>query len=211
MFQARSRLKPRLTSSRYRRRPHCFLAAKVAVPTQYKLPQLPHHGKKGSTAGTLGKPSANFSRTRRLRAHRGDLPGLDTELSMRRRRIYKAHPACGWRASWSRAHSPRVYHTSYPVAVRRPALLGWASFRPCFATTPLPFHYPSVPHKPGVRTSASQALCHARHTHTRSAARCSSARPLQRVVRTANVSFGFILFVVPSMLLQSVRRSHGEF
>ena len=111
----------------------------------------------------IAQPSA-VSVARDVPGHRGDLPGEDTELSTRRRRIYKAYPACGWRASWSRAHSPRVYHTSYPVPVRRPALLGWASFRPCLTTTPLSFAYPSAPHKPGVRTLTSQALCHARHT-----------------------------------------------
>ena len=44
-------------------------------------------------------------------------------------RIYKAHPTRGWRTWWSRAHSSRVYHTSYPVPVRRPARLDWASSR----------------------------------------------------------------------------------
>ena len=44
-------------------------------------------------------------------------------LSMHKRRIYKAHPNCRWRTSRSRARSSRVYHTSYPVSVRRPASL----------------------------------------------------------------------------------------
>jgi hypothetical protein len=35
---------------------------------------------------------------------------------MRKRRIYKAHPICRWRTSWSRAHSSRMYHTSDPVS-----------------------------------------------------------------------------------------------
>ena len=36
---------------------------------------------------------------------------------------------CGWRTSRSRARSSRVHHTSYPVPVRRPARLDWASSR----------------------------------------------------------------------------------
>src|SRR3972149_11611195 len=58
---------------------------------------------------------------------------------MRRRRIYKAHPNQGWRTSWSRAHSSRMYHTSYPVSVRRPALLDWTSSKPHLTLTPLSF------------------------------------------------------------------------
>jgi hypothetical protein len=37
---------------------------------------------------------------------------------------------CGWRTSRSRARSSRVHHTSYPVPVRRPARVDWASSRP---------------------------------------------------------------------------------
>src|SRR5919198_2945338 len=40
------------------------------------------------------------------------------------------HTPCGWRTSRSRARSSRVCHTSYPVPVRRPARLDWASSRP---------------------------------------------------------------------------------
>src|SRR4029453_12112250 len=40
------------------------------------------------------------------------------------------HTPCGWRTSQSPARSSRVYHTSYPVPVRRPARLDWASSRP---------------------------------------------------------------------------------
>jgi len=65
--------------------------------------------------------------------------GKTQNFITRKRRIYKAHPIRGWRTSWSRAHSSRVYHTSDPVPVRRPALLDWASSRPRLATTPLPF------------------------------------------------------------------------
>jgi len=60
-------------------------------------------------------------------------------LRINGRPLHKARPYCGWRASWSRAHSPRTYHTSYPVPVRRPALLDWASSRPHLTMTPLPF------------------------------------------------------------------------
>ena len=37
---------------------------------------------------------------------------------------------CGWRTSRSRARSSRVHHTSYPVPVRRPARVAWASSSP---------------------------------------------------------------------------------
>jgi hypothetical protein len=42
-------------------------------------------------------------------------------------------------AARSRAHWPRLRHTSYPVPVRRPAALDWTSSRPQLAMTPLPF------------------------------------------------------------------------
>ena len=76
----------------------------------------------------------------------------------------KHAPLCRWRASRSRARSPRRYHTSYPVPVRRPALLDWASFRPRLTTMPLPFSLPSARRKPGVGAFTPQVLCHARHT-----------------------------------------------
>ena len=47
------------------------------------------------------------------------------------------HIPCGWRTSQSRARSSRVYHTSYPVPVRRPARLDWASSRPHLAVDAL--------------------------------------------------------------------------
>ena len=50
-----------------------------------------------------------------------------------RRRIYKMHPNRRWRASRSRARSPRMHHASYPVFVHRPAASDWASFRPRLA------------------------------------------------------------------------------
>jgi len=39
------------------------------------------------------------------------------------------HPNRRWRASRSRARSPRMHHASYPVFVHRPAALDWASNR----------------------------------------------------------------------------------
>jgi hypothetical protein len=47
------------------------------------------------------------------------------------------HTPCGWRTSRSRARSSRVCHTSYPVPVRRPARLDWASSRPHLAADAL--------------------------------------------------------------------------
>ena len=62
------------------------------------------------------------------------------ELSARRRRIYKAHPCCGGRTLWSRAHSSRMDHTSDPVPLRRPTILD--SRRSWFIG--MPVHTPSV-------------------------------------------------------------------
>jgi hypothetical protein len=104
-----------------------------------------------------------------------DLPGYDPERSARRGRISKAHPARGWRTSWSRAHSSRVHHTSYPVPVRRPALSAGASFRRPLAMTPLPCSSPSAPLIPGTGTSTPLALCHAWHTRTKLSGALSSA------------------------------------
>src|SRR4030095_2227845 len=66
---------------------------------------------------------------RRAGEPHADLLGSDTALSVPRRRMYQAHPTRGWRTLWSRAHSSRVYHTSYPVPVRRPARLDCAYSR----------------------------------------------------------------------------------
>ena len=74
------------------------------------------------------------------------------------------HTPCGWRTSLSRANSSRVYHTSYPVPVRRPACSDWTSSGPHLAVTPLSFSLPSAPLTPGIGTSTLLALCHARHT-----------------------------------------------
>ena len=82
---------------------------------------------------------ANSPRTRRSRATWEISQGKTQNFVARKRRIYKAHPNRRWRTSWSRAHWSRVYHTSYPVPVRRPALLDWASSRPSLAAAPLPF------------------------------------------------------------------------
>jgi hypothetical protein len=74
-----------------------------------------------------------------------------------------------WRASRSRARSPRMHHASYPVFVHRPAVSDWASFRPRLATTPLPFSLPSALRKPGRRTFTDEVTRHARRTRWRSA------------------------------------------
>ena len=78
-------------------------------------------------------PSANFSTVFSadcstpsfdLLKHQRDLPGQDTSLSLRERRIYKMHPNYRrGRTSRSRARSSRVHHASYPVFVHRPAAL----------------------------------------------------------------------------------------
>jgi hypothetical protein len=64
---------------------------------------------------------------------KGSLPRSAVIPSVHRRRIYKAQPDCGWRTARSRARSSRVYHTSYPVPVRHPARVAWASSRPHLA------------------------------------------------------------------------------
>jgi hypothetical protein len=133
-------------------------------------------------------PSADFSHGVRVDysalSHLGwpmeDLPGSDTELSARRRWMYTARPNREWRASWSRAHSPRAYHTSSPVPVRRPARVDGASFRPRLAATPWPCSSPSAPRTPGTRTFTALVLCHARHT--RGAEPRALARRLQPLV-----------------------------
>ena len=48
--------------------------------------------------------------------------------------------------------SPRLYHTSYPVRVPRPARSFHASFRPHLTVTPLRFPCPSAPRTPGQET-----------------------------------------------------------
>jgi hypothetical protein len=76
---------------------------------------------------------ANSPRTRRSRAAWEISQGKTQNLVARRRRIYKAHRGRRWRTSWSRSHWSRVYHTSYPVPVRRPALLDWGGTLPLVA------------------------------------------------------------------------------
>jgi hypothetical protein len=91
------------------------------------------------------------------------------------------HPSRRWRASRSRARSPRMHHASYPVFVHRPAALDWASnrsqssrrssgqeqssllletplppFAPRLAATHLPFSLPSAL-RSGVRRTAGAA------------------------------------------------------
>jgi hypothetical protein len=74
-----------------------------------------------------------------IRRSTGEPSRSDTKRSSRRRRIYQVHPHRRWRASRSRARSPRMHHASYPVFVHRPAILPWASSRLRLAATLLPF------------------------------------------------------------------------
>ena len=105
-------------------------------------------------------PSADFGEAVRedgsalspLPGHPGDLPRSAVIPSVHRRRIDQARPTCGWRAWRSRARSPRLYHTSYPVRVPRPAPSFHASFRPHLAVTPVRFPGPSAPRTPGQET-----------------------------------------------------------
>ena len=84
--------------------------------------------------------------------HPADLPGSAVIPSGHRRRMYQAQPHCGWRAVRLRASSPRLYHTSYPVRVPRPARAFHASFRPHLTVTPWRFPGPSPPRTPGQET-----------------------------------------------------------
>jgi hypothetical protein len=84
--------------------------------------------------------------------HPADLPRSAVRPSVHRRRMYQVRPACGWRTLWSRAHSSRAYHTSYPVRVPRPAPSFHAAFRPHLTVTPLRFPGPSAPRIPGQGT-----------------------------------------------------------
>jgi len=117
-------------------------------------------------SGLITLPSANSPRTRRSRATWEISQGKTQNFIARKRRIYKAHPNRRWRTSQSRARSSRVYHTSYPVPVRRPALSDWASSRPRLATTPLPFSLPSALRIPGHRTCTYEVTRHARRTRS---------------------------------------------
>ena len=96
------------------------------------------------------------------------------------------HPNLRWRASRSRARSPRMHHASYPVFVHRPAASDWASFRPRLATMPLPFSLPSALRKPGHRTCTYEVTRHARRTRlAKGRAEGASQRP-----KGANLSVG---------------------
>ena len=78
-------------------------------------------------------PHAESQGTRKIsRGKTQNVPRVDAEF-------IKHTPTGRWRTSRSRARSSRVYHTSDPVRVPRPALLDWASFRPHLTMTPLPF------------------------------------------------------------------------
>jgi hypothetical protein len=78
-------------------------------------------------------PHAESQGTRKTsRGKTQNVPRVDAEF-------IKHTPTGRWRTSRSRARSSRVYHTSDPVRIPRPALLDWASFRPHLTMTPLPF------------------------------------------------------------------------
>jgi hypothetical protein len=78
-------------------------------------------------------PHAESQGTRKIsRGKTQNVPRVDAEF-------IKHTPTGRWRTSRSRARSSRVYHTSDPVRIPRPALLDWASFRPHLTMTPLPF------------------------------------------------------------------------
>jgi hypothetical protein len=105
------------------------------------------------------RPSADFCEAVREdcstlspAGHPADLPRSAVIPSVHRRRIDQAPPTCGWRALLLRARSPRLYHTSYPVRVPRPARSFHASFRPHLTVTPWRFPCPSAPRTPGQET-----------------------------------------------------------
>ena len=124
----------------------------------YLLPRLSALGCLTSVAcAGPTMPSADFCGAVRedgsalspLPGHPADLPRSAVIPSVHRRRMDQARPSCGWRTLWSRAHSSRAYHTSYPVRVPRPAHSFHASFRPHLTVTPLRFPCPSAPRTPG--------------------------------------------------------------
>jgi hypothetical protein len=96
---------------------------------------------------------------------------------------FMKHTPCGWRTSRSRARSSRVCHTSYPVPVRRPARVDWASSRPHLAVDALALllAYGSANTWREDLHLARAVPCLA-HTPPVSGARLV-ARPLERVVR----------------------------
>ena len=119
---------------------------------------LPFRPSARSRAPTM--PSADFCRAVREDSsalspspgHPADLPRSAVIPSVHRRRIYIAQPNCGWRALLLRASSPRLYHTSYPGRVPRPARAFHAAFRPHLTVTPWRFPGPSAPRTPGQET-----------------------------------------------------------
>ena len=93
-----------------------FLAVRADHSTLSQF--LPHAESQGARKTSRGKTQ--------------NVPRVDAEF-------IKHTPTGRWRTSRSRARSSRVYHTSDPVRIPRPALLDWASFRPHLTMTPLPF------------------------------------------------------------------------
>jgi hypothetical protein len=112
--------------------------------------------------------------------HPADLPWSAVIPSVPRRRMYQAQPNGGWRAVLWRARSPRLYHTSYPVRVPRPARAFHAAFRPHLTVTPVRFPGPSAPRTPGQETfTPKHDRMHGTHAKAK---RRGLPRPLERFV-----------------------------
>ena len=129
---------PRSTAGRHSSRPSGLQPARAGL----RCPLLTSAGR----SGRIPPPSV------RRPGHLADLPGSAVLPSVHRRRMDQAQPSCGWRAVRWRARSPRLYHTSYPVRVPRPAPAFHASCRPHLTVTPWRFPGPSAPRTPGRET-----------------------------------------------------------
>jgi hypothetical protein len=140
-----------------------------------------------------------MSVARHIPRRMGGRPWSAVIPSVQRRRIYTAQSVCGWSALRLRARLPRLYHTSYPVRVPRPARSFHASFRRSLTRTPLRFPCPSAPRTPGQGTytpehdsmHGTHAPAELRPTATKGRndhKGCAVGRPLQWVVRPGPAS-----------------------
>jgi hypothetical protein len=108
-----------------------------------------------------------------------DLPGSDTELSVRERWIDQAHPVA---VGGLRGHVPARPGCATPrirfLFVAPPVWIGLPP-DPTSRWTPLPFSSPSAPRLPGTRTCPSLLLCHAWHTRPKlsGAPLCGASAP----------------------------------
>jgi hypothetical protein len=149
----------RSTSGRHSSRPF-RPSARSRCGSAYLFPRLSALGCLTCLAGAgPTMPSADFygavredCSTLSPTGHPADLPWSAVIPSVHRRRMYQAPPRCGWRAWLLRASSPRLYHTSYPGRVPRPARAFHAAFRPHLTVTPWRFPGPSAPRTPGQET-----------------------------------------------------------